>query len=154
LGRQKIPTYQPNSDDKEPGDDSYLKGKIVSAHACKGLESPVLAISFDSAAKWLHNGYDDFDLAPPYHVAMTRCKERLTLLQHHESPDLRAFQNVGLERMAEIFNLESYDADHIETPSSTIAHRRDQVHRHAHVDVHPGSGRYSRRPKIRIRPVL
>jgi hypothetical protein len=119
LGRQKIPTYQPNSDDKEPGDDSYLKGKIrfCTYHACKGLESPcVLAISFDSAAKWLHNGYDDFDLAPPYHVAMTRCKERLTLLQHHESPDLRAFQNVGLERMAEIFNLESYDADHIETP--------------------------------------
>jgi hypothetical protein len=67
------------------------------------FESPcVLAISFDSAE--VASGYDDFDLAPPYHVAMTRCKERLTLLQHHESPDLRAFQNVGLERMAEIFN--------------------------------------------------
>jgi hypothetical protein len=73
---------------------------------------------FDSAAKWLHNGYDDFDLAPPYHVAMTRCKERLTLLQHHESPDLRAFQNVGLERMAEIFNLKA--TMHRDLLSSTI----------------------------------
>jgi superfamily I DNA and RNA helicase len=114
----------------------HLKGKIVSAriHACKGLESPcVLAISFDSAAKWLHNGYDDFDLAPPYHVAMTRCKERLTLLQHHESPDL-SFPERRFGTHGRNIQLESYDADHIETPSS-IGHRRDQVHRHAHVDV-------------------
>jgi hypothetical protein len=64
---------------------------------------------FDSAAKWLHNGYDDFDLAPPYHVAMTRCKERLTLLQHHESPD-QSFPERRFGTHGRNIQLESYDA--------------------------------------------
>jgi hypothetical protein len=119
LGRNHIPTYQPTSDDRDPGEESYLKGKVrfCTYHACKGLEAPcVLAISFDSGAKWLHSGYDDFDLPPPYHVAMTRCKERLTLLQHCQAPDLQAFQKADQERMKSLFIMEGYCTDNVETP--------------------------------------
>jgi hypothetical protein len=62
----------------------------------------VLVLCFDKQCGWLSNGYTE-DVAPPYHVAMTRCKSKLTLLHGHKSPPLKS-----VERMISSDTLTTY----------------------------------------------
>jgi hypothetical protein len=67
------------------------------------MEAPcVLAMCFDrSCPGWSPTTNA---LPPPYHVAMTRCKERLTLLQAcRRVPSLLV--KLGLARVAELFDV-------------------------------------------------
>jgi hypothetical protein len=108
LAEHGVHTYQPMRDDQEGGTKSGIlvnKVRFCTYHACKGMEAPcVLAMCFDRSCPWLESDYEHA-LPPPYHVAMTRCKERLTLLQATSSLPVPSLVKLGLARVAELFDV-------------------------------------------------
>lgn len=101
-------TFQPMRDDQEGGTKHGIlvnKVRFCTYHACKGMEAPcVLAMCYDRSCPWLESDYEHA-LPPPYHVAMTRCKERLTLLQAASALPVPAIAKLGHESVAQLFDL-------------------------------------------------
>jgi hypothetical protein len=108
LADHGVHTYQPMRDDQEGGTKHGIlvnKVRFCTYHACKGMEAPcVLAMCYDRSCPWLESDYEH-PLPPPYHVAMTRCKDRLTLLQAASALPVPAIAKLGVGRVAELFDV-------------------------------------------------
>jgi hypothetical protein len=97
LGAAGVATHQAARRDSKAGGGS-LSGKVRFAtyHASKGAEAAcVLALCFDASCDWLSEGFDDCALPPPFHVAMTRCKERLMMVQSRAADAVPALAALG-----------------------------------------------------------
>jgi hypothetical protein len=117
LAEHDIHSFQPMRDDQEGGSKPGIltnKVRFCTYHACKGMESPcVLAMCFDRSCPWLESDYEH-PLPPPYHVAMTRCKDRLTLLQAASAMPVPSLAKLGMERVQSLFDVGpgySFDGD-------------------------------------------
>jgi TusA-related sulfurtransferase len=95
LGDAGVASYQPARGGSGNADaESSLRGKVrfSTYHASKGMEAPcVLALCFDSSCEWLSEGHPT-GLPPAFHVAMTRCKERLTLVESRAAAPVPALE--------------------------------------------------------------
>jgi hypothetical protein len=97
-------SYQPMKDDTEGVSTLIcISTKFDSVHFMHAKDGSGMYSCYVSINNgWLSNGYTE-DVAPPYHVAMTRCKSKLTLLHGHKSPPLKS-----VERMISSDTLTTY----------------------------------------------